>query len=153
MTPELESYRDWIAFLRDQVINLVADAAVESLNWRPIEAQAGEATNSLAVMAAHVAGAEHYWVGEVVGGLPTTRMRDTEFAVEAVRVEELLVLLRNTAQETEQVLASLGAGALDETRMARGKPVTVRWALVHVIEHTALHMGHLQLTRQLWHAR
>ena len=31
--------------------------------------------------------------------------------------------------------------------------VTRRYALLHSLEHTALHVGHLQITRQLWEAR
>jgi hypothetical protein len=28
--------------------------------------------------------------------------------------------------------------------------VQVGWALMHALEHTALHLGHAQITRQLW---
>jgi len=31
-----------------------------------------------------------------------------------------------------------------------GCRVTVGWAPVHVVEHPAIHVGHIQLTRQLW---
>ena len=33
---------------------------------------------------------------------------------------------------------------------ARGRIVPVRWAILHVIDHTALHLGHMQITYQLW---
>jgi hypothetical protein len=26
----------------------------------------------------------------------------------------------------------------------------IAWSLLHALEHTALHLGHMQLTRQLW---
>jgi hypothetical protein len=29
----------------------------------------------------------------------------------------------------------------------------VGWALCHILKHTALHLGHLQITRQLWEQR
>jgi hypothetical protein len=29
----------------------------------------------------------------------------------------------------------------------------VRWCILHVIEHYAQHLGHMQLTRQLWLAK
>jgi hypothetical protein len=38
------------------------------LDWRPIEGDKGHVTNSLAVLAAHIAGAEHFWIAEVVVG-------------------------------------------------------------------------------------
>lgn len=27
---------------------------------------------------------------------------------------------------------------------------TVAWRLAHALEHTALHLGHMEITRQLW---
>ncbi len=73
MLPEVEAYLERIDDLRGQVRALIADLPTEALNWRPVEGTDDHATNSLAVMAAHVAGAEHFWIGEVVGGLPATR--------------------------------------------------------------------------------
>jgi hypothetical protein len=26
----------------------------------------------------------------------------------------------------------------------------VGWALLHALEHTAIHLGHIQITQQLW---
>jgi hypothetical protein len=26
----------------------------------------------------------------------------------------------------------------------------VRWGILHVIDHTSLHLGHMQITYQLW---
>jgi hypothetical protein len=31
--------------------------------------------------------------------------------------------------------------------------ITAGWALNHALAHTALHIGHAQITRQLWDAR
>jgi hypothetical protein len=31
-----------------------------------------------------------------------------------------------------------------------GREVTVAWALLHALEHATLHLGHIQITRQLW---
>jgi hypothetical protein len=44
-------------------------------------------------------------------------------------------------------------GQLDAGRKFRDRQVTVRWSILHVIEHTAQHVGHMQLTRQLWLAK
>jgi hypothetical protein len=35
-------------------------------------------------------------------------------------------------------------------REARDRVIPVRWCILHVIDHTALHLGHMQLTYQLW---
>ena len=75
MTPEITSYLGLIEDLRGQVGDLIAGLPVEALNWRPIEGLDDHATNSLAIMAAHVAGAEHFWIYEVIGRQPPTRDR------------------------------------------------------------------------------
>jgi uncharacterized damage-inducible protein DinB len=136
--------------LRNQVCELVAGLPAEALNWRPLEGIEEHATNSLAVLATHVAGAEHYWMGEVVGGRPPTRDRDAELVTKVQDAGALVQLLEETGVETGEVLAHLKVYDLDGTREARGRMVAVRWCILHVIDHTALHLGHMQLTYQLW---
>ncbi len=150
MLSELDNYRQRIEDLRGQVGRLIADLPAEALNWRPIEGENGHATNSPAVLAAHIAGAEHFWIGEVVGGHPPTRDREAEFAVQVAAAAGLLHLLEKTGAETRQVFSTLRAADLDSVREVRGRTVPVRWCLLHVVDHTALHLGHLQLTCQLW---
>ena len=151
MPSELENYRQRIDHLRGQVRELVAGLPAEALNWTPLPVEGQEdATNSLAVLAAHTVGAEHFWIAEVVGGRPPTRDRDAEFATRVAHGEELLALVDRTAAETAEILSGLAASALDGEREARGERVPVRWCLMHVATHTALHLGHMQLTYQLW---
>jgi len=68
---ELDNYLQRIEDLHGQVRGLIADLPAEALNWRPVppsnppSEQGGgvdQPTNSLAVLAAHVAGAEHFWI-------------------------------------------------------------------------------------------
>jgi len=150
MLSELDNYLQRIEDLRGQIGNLIADLPVEALNWRPIEGEDKHATNSLAVLATHVAGAEHFWVGEVVGGRPPTRDRDAEFVTQASDADDLVHLLEQVGLETREVFAALRPGDLDDVREARGRMVPVRWCILHVIDHSALHLGHMQLTYQLW---
>ncbi len=150
MLSELENYVQRIEDLRAQVRSLLDGLPREALNWRPIEDSEGQVTNSLAVLAAHVAGAEHFWIGEVVGGYPATRVREAEFATVATEAGELLRRLDAVAEETRQVLSALDPAELDRTREVRGRTAVVRWCILHVIDHTALHLGHMQLTYQLW---
>ena len=150
MLPELDNYLQRIEDLRGQVRDLIADLTTEALNWRPLGGTEEDATNSLAVLATHITGAEHFWIGEVVGGRPATRDRDAEFMAQATDASELLRLLEATKVETREVLSSLRAADLDGARQARGRTIPVRWCILHVIDHTALHLGHMQLTYQLW---
>jgi uncharacterized damage-inducible protein DinB len=147
---ELSSYLQRIEDLRGQVGGVIDGLSTEALNWRPIEGADEHITNSLAVLVAHIAGAEHFWIAEVVGGLPPTRDRDAEFATQAGDASELVRLLVDTGAETRNVFATLTEPDLAGTREARGRTITLRWCILHTIDHTALHLGHMQLTYQLW---
>jgi len=150
MLSELDNYLQRIEDLRGQVNELVADLPAEALNWRLTERTESHASNSLAVLAAHIAGAEHFWIGEVIGGRPATRNRAAEFTTQATSADELTQLLEKTGAETRAVLAALDPSDLSSTRQINDRPVPVRWGILHVIDHTALHLGHMQLTYQLW---
>jgi uncharacterized damage-inducible protein DinB len=150
MHPELQNYLQILADLRGQVRALIADLTAEALNWRPVAGADEHATNSLAVLAAHVTGAEHFWIAEVIGGRPATRDRDAEFRTIAGEAAELARHLDAVAAETTEVLPSLSEADLNGVRVARGREVTVRWGILHAIDHTALHLGHMQITYQLW---
>lgn len=147
---ELENYLQIIEDLRGQVRNLISDLPAEALNWRPLTGAEEHATNSIAVLATHIAGAEHFWIAEVVGGLPPTRDRDAEFVTEASEASELVLHLEKVGTETREIFSSLAQADLEGTREARGRTIPVRWGILHVIDHTALHLGHMQLTYQLW---
>ncbi len=150
MIPELDNYLERIEDLHNQVSGLIAELPAEALNWRPIEGKGDHATNSLAVLAAHIAGAEHFWIAEVIAGRPETRDREAEFAAVATNAAEIIQLLEQTARETRDVFSTLGESDLNGARQARGRTVPMRWSILQVIDHTSLHLGHMQLTYQLW---
>ncbi len=152
MLPEVASYLDRMDDLRKQVRELIGSVPAEALNWRPIEGEDDHATNSLAVMAAHIAGAEHHWYHEVIGRQPATRQRDLEFKTVAENAAGLVEKLAVVAEESRRVLAALSAEDLAGAREVEGHHVPVRWAILHVIDHTALHLGHMQITYQLWNS-
>ena len=150
MITELDNYLSRLDDLHGQVADLVAGLPAEALNWRPIEGRDDHVTNSLAVLTAHLAGAEHFWIAEVIGGRPATRDRDAEFAVVAATPAELLQILEKVSHETRDVLSALSESDLSGTRQAKDRMVSVRWGILHVIDHTSLHLGHMQMTYQLW---
>jgi uncharacterized damage-inducible protein DinB len=150
MLSELENFRLRLDDLHRQMTDLLSALPAEALNWRPLEAGDEHVTNSLAVLATHSAGAERYWIGEVIGGLPATRNRDAEFTVQVSAVAALVETLEGAARESAAVLQKLTDADLDGERTVQGRTVCVRWGLLHVIDHTALHLGHMQMTYQLW---
>jgi len=147
---ELENYLTRIEDLRSQILGQVKSFPLEALNWRPVGTNSDHKSNPIAALIAHISGAEHFWIGEVIGGLPATRNRDAEFAAEATSVESILDLLRRSGNETQKVLTSMRNTDLDKFKVVKGRHVPVRWCILHVIDHTSLHLGHIQITYQLW---
>lgn len=150
MLAEITAYLETLAELRSQVANVVKDLPPEGLNWRPSLPQAADPTNSLGVLAVHVAGSEHGWIAETLGSFPKTRDRDSEFVYVAASPEEALEPLEKVAEETKSVLSDFTAEKLNGALMRDGKALPMRWIIHHVIYHYSLHIGHMQLTYQLW---
>ncbi|MDH5605278.1 MAG: DinB family protein [Anaerolineae bacterium] len=151
MLEEIKQYLGMIDDLHEQIIALLSGLTAEALNWRPDAPEEGEGYNSLAALAAHVAGAERFWSVEVIGGTPVKRDRPAEFKTVAQSPEPLIENLRKVGEETRQALQDLSADALLEVKQVRERTVPVRWAILHLIDHAALHLGHMQITTQLYH--
>lgn len=122
----------------------------EALDWSPAPDM-----NSLTVLVVHVAGATRYWAGDVAYGDISHRDRAAEFAARGLPREAL-------RQHIDDVLAYLRArfesatrDSLSDERPAPGrdKTYTQGWAILHALEHIAVHVGHAQITRQLWFMR
>lgn len=150
MPAEIQNYLGMIDDLRRQVIDLIGELPAEALNWRPLPESDEHATNSLAVLAVHIAGAEHFWIGEAIGALPQTRDRPAEFVTRTIGPDALVGRLNEVGEETRQVLSALSSADLERTMQAHGRDVPLRWGILHVVDHTALHLGHMQITYQLW---
>ena len=150
MIGELANYLERIEDLRGQMGDLVAGLPAEALNWRPIRGEGELSVNSLAGLVAHSTGAERFWIVEVVGGGPAARNRAAEFVQEASSPKEVVDWLAETAQQTRNALASLSDADLESLRQVEDHSLPVRWCLLHVVDHTALHLGQMQITRQLW---
>jgi len=119
----------------------------EALDWSP-----GEGMNSIAVLIVHLTGAERYWIGDVAMGEPSDRDRAAEFSVSSIPLDALQAQLAASSVYAQNALSKLALGDLEQERISPrdGRKFTVAWALLHALEHTALHLGHIQVTRQLW---
>jgi hypothetical protein len=149
---EIESFRIRFGYELDRLLETIADLDEEAVNWKPPV----PGTNSLLVLVTHaLASAEEHVVGKAAGKT-VVRNRDAEFASTggsghlAARATEIRRRIDDALTELD--------GRLDEEReppfgrwpASRG---TVRDRLVHSISHTAEHVGHAQLTRDLLKAR
>ncbi|OGO38052.1 MAG: hypothetical protein A2W35_21665 [Chloroflexi bacterium RBG_16_57_11] len=117
-----------------------------ALDWTP-----GEGANSLVVIAFHTAGSERYWIGDCVAGEPSGRDREAEFRTVGLSAADLNERLDLNLTYVSQVLERITLDDLQAMRTMRdGSQVTVGWILAHVLSHTAIHVGHAQVTRQWW---
>lgn len=136
--------------LHEEVSRAIHGLHSEALDWTP-----GGSMNSMAVLVTHIAGAERYWIGDVVGGNPSGRDRSAEFEIKNQEEELLLKRLNDSLEHSRDVLERLSLENLDAVCISPrdGRQFTVGWALVHALEHTALHTGHIQIMRQMWEQR
>jgi len=143
-------YLNSLQELHDEIRNAIKGLPQEALDWTP-----GMEINSLGVLVIHLTGAERYWIGDVVAGKPSERDREAEFKAKGASQQELLERLDANEALIRVVLEPLTLPDLEQPRTSprNARSVTVAWALCHVLKHTALHLGHIQITRQLWDQR
>ena len=134
-----------LAWLHDQIKPILLQLEPAQLDWRPAPRR-----NSIAQLVAHTADSERYWIGEVVGGEPAGRDRESAFAVSGLDAEALCALLDEALVASERALERVAPADLerDYTTGPDG-PVTVMGPLAHALEHTAIHTGHIELMRDL----
>ena len=150
MLNEVENYLLVLEHLRGQVRDLLVKFSAESLDWRPLEGTGDLATNSPAALVTHLAGSENFLITHVVGGRPIQRDREGEFKTKEVEMAELQRRLAAGSQMAEGILSPLTPAQLEEPRKWLSGSGNVRRCILHVIAHYATHLGHLELTYQLW---
>jgi uncharacterized damage-inducible protein DinB len=150
MLQEIQNYLSELDDLRNQVKGILDELPQEALDWHPIEGEGRLATNSLSVLATHLAGSEAYWSTEMIGGKKIARDRDSEFKAKEIGSSDLKGKLEQTGKLTYEILSPLTEGKLEENRNWRDRSITVRGCILHLLTHFAQHLGHMQLTRQLW---
>ena len=146
-------YADYLLNLKeihDDIRDAIKGLLPEELDW-----SSGTEMNSLTVMVVHLIGSERYWIGDVVFGESSGRDRDSEFMMGGLSEADLVSRLGEIETYIQKVLETLALQELQEKRISpqSGREVTVGWALCHALTHSALHSGHIQLTRQMWEQR
>jgi hypothetical protein len=144
---EHQLFADYLQRLEDLQRGLhkeVQNLPAEALDWAP-----GPVMNSVDVLLAHIAGLLREGI-DIALGDPPSRVRKEEFQTRGVPGAEMLRRLDAVIDYARGALPRLGLEDLDQERMDEDGPVTSGWALLHALEHAYLHLGHVQLTCQLW---
>jgi uncharacterized damage-inducible protein DinB len=120
-------------------------------DWKPRQDLAD--VNTFYALAFHLVAAGEFWLLHACGGWPTDRNRPAEFVARG-SLDDLRKRYNKWLANSKTVLGQL-------TEEDLGKEVSVsdreeRFVLgdrlIHTVAHTATHVGHLQIQRQLWDA-
>jgi hypothetical protein len=142
-----DDFLDCLSALHAQVASAVEGLPPEALDWT-----SGPEMNSINVLVSHLVGAERYLIGDLAAGVPSGRDRPAEFRARGLTSAELQSMLNESRQHARALLANLDIKDLETARYSpiHERTFTAGWGLLHALEHTALHLGHIQMTRQLW---
>lgn len=148
MISEAQTYIERLREMRANMFKAAEGLNSTGLNWKPTRRD----TNSAYVLMNHLLGSEKHWVLRTIGGQVIERDRDAEFKSRGRDAATLRVTFEATARESEAILGQLSAADLDAMRKTNYGQSTVRWCILHLLEHYAEHVGQMTLTRQMWEA-
>ncbi len=137
-------YLERLENLQNRLHKEVRDLPAETMDWSP-----GPKMNSVAVLLAHITGVLHEGIDLALDN-PPSRVRQQEFQTCGVLSAELLRRLDEVIDYARVALPRLVLEDLAQARQDEDGPITCGWALLHALEHAYLHLGHLQLTCQMW---
>ena len=152
MDTQVQGYLTEFGILRGQIRDAIKGMDDEAANWHPLP----QGTNSVYGILSHIIGVDGFWVRQVIMGETLKRDREAEFAASG-NLAELVDRWEKAWADTESMLGKLSHAQLLESRTMPFRPerggVTVQWIILHLISHYATHLGHVQLTAQLWDQR
>jgi Protein of unknown function (DUF664) len=112
-------------------------------------------------LVAHLGGAERHWISGVILDHDPGHPFDEDFGDEPYDPyapfvidwpsDKVLTYYRDQTQHTDEVLVATALDAAPRGRHGSSdyQPLTVREIVLHLIEETAAHSGHLEIAREL----
>ncbi|MFB9659637.1 DinB family protein [Glycomyces mayteni] len=109
---------------------------------------------TVAGLVSHLRWNEHAWfevslLGEPDRGPWTDEDPDAEMRVEGVPLARLLDEYDEQCARSVAIADSMALDALERGAPPDSEPCSLRWVLLHMIEETARHNGHLDVIREL----
>ena len=141
---EITMARAWLTHLRESAIYKLEGLDDEQLRWRP-----APTANSLGIIGVHLGYGERLWLRAIFAG------EDMDMSWRAHMFElpdgwsadDVIAFYRAETAAADRVLDA--APSFDLPSRGPIRPTTLRWAVMHVIEETARHVGHMDITREL----
>ena len=144
-------YLERLTALQHNLHQAVGELPAAALDWSP-GPDMNPKMNTMAVLLAHITGVLHEGIDLALDN-PPSRVRAQEFQTHGVSSTEMLGRLDVVIDYAGSALPHLSLADLDKARKDEDGTVTCGWALLHALEHAYLHLGHLQLTVQMWRQR
>jgi uncharacterized damage-inducible protein DinB len=145
---EMTMARAWLVHLRESAIFKLEDLDDEQLRWRP-----APSANSLGIIVVHLGYAERLWGRAIFAGeAMDMSWRQHMFEIpDGWSVDDVIRFYRTESAAVDAVLDQ--ATSFDLLSSGPLRPTTLRWAVLHLIEETARHVGHMDITRELLDGR
>ncbi len=118
----------------------------EGLNWRP----GNDATNSVAQLVRHVAAVQEMLLDRALDGSPEYDHAYSLRNDPATGTELLGLLARAKARKDDQLAR---VDAMDMAEMMDNGQAPRAYFVIHAARHGQEHLGHAELTKQLWEQR
>jgi hypothetical protein len=136
--------RGWLEHLRESAIFKVGGLDPAQLRWQP-----APAANSLGVLVVHLGYTERLWLRAICAGEQMDMAwRAHMFELpDGWGVEDVVAFYREESAQADLVLDQVTS--LDLRSRGALRPTTFRWAVFHLIEEAARHVGHMDITREL----
>ena len=136
--------RGWLQHLRESAIFKVEGLDAAQLRWQPTPT-----SNSLGVIVVHLGYSERLWLRAIGAG----EQMDMAWRAHMFDLPERgmsIKLWRSTGRRVHRGDAVLDQiASLDLPSQGTFRPTTFRWVVVHLIEETPRHVGHMDITREL----
>ena len=145
---EMTMARAWLTHLREGVVYKLEDLDAQQLRWKP-----APTANSLGVIAVHLGYAERLWFRAIFAG----EQMDMGWRAHMFELpddwqgDDVVAFYRSEVAAADAVLDA--ATSFDARSSGELRPTTLRWVVTHMIEETARHAGHMDITRELLDGR
>jgi uncharacterized damage-inducible protein DinB len=145
---EMTMARGWLTHLRESAILKLEDLDDVQLRWTP-----APTANSLGSIVVHLGFAERLWFRAIFAGeeMDMSWRRRMFEVPEGWSADDVVAFYRSETAAADAVLDR--ADSMDLPSGADFRPTTLRWAVAHMIEETARHAGHMDITRELLDGR
>jgi uncharacterized damage-inducible protein DinB len=143
----LISWLDW----HRATVFAKTEGLAEDLAHRPLLASSPLMT--VAGIVSHLYWVERNWIEHTLLGGPdeqpwTEEDPDKDFRADGTPLPELLAAYERQCSANNEVLRSLSLDTEAKIERRNGR-VTLRWIIVHLIEETARHNGHIDILREM----